>query len=59
MKKDTFLQKPVCIVVHPLFANSAFTELKDSGVKEIVSTNTVRHLSNKIDVLSNLLLTLD
>jgi ribose-phosphate pyrophosphokinase len=41
---------PVCIGVHGVFANNAWEELKKSGVRDIVTTNTIPHPSNGMDV---------
>ena len=41
---------PVCVGVHGLFDETAATELEESGVPRIVTTNTVPHFSNAIDV---------
>ncbi len=43
--------KPVCVVVHPLFANDAFVKLSHLSAM-IASTDTVPHASNKIAVAS-------
>lgn len=41
---------PTCLAVHGLFAGDAFERLQDAGAAAIVTTNTVRHASNAIDV---------
>lgn len=41
---------PVCIVLHPLFAGDSYQRLVEAGPARIISTNTVQHLSNEIDV---------
>jgi len=41
---------PICLAVHGLFAGEAFETLQDAGAAAIVTTNTVRHPSNAIDV---------
>ena len=43
-------QAPLCIVVHALFAGNAFPRLLEAGPGAIVSTNTVAHETNAIDV---------
>jgi ribose-phosphate pyrophosphokinase len=48
--RATGLAPPVCIAVHGLFAGTAFADLTNSGVKLIVTTNTVPHETNAIDV---------
>jgi ribose-phosphate pyrophosphokinase len=40
-----------CIVVHALFASDAETAIRAAGVAQLVSTNTVRHATNAIDVV--------
>jgi ribose-phosphate pyrophosphokinase len=39
-----------CIAVHALFAEGAEDALRDAGARRIVSTNTVPHETNAIDV---------
>jgi ribose-phosphate pyrophosphokinase len=41
---------PLCVVVHPIFAENADDRLLAAGAAAIVSTNTVAHASNRIDV---------
>ena len=40
-----------CIVVHALFASDAETAIRAAGVAHLVSTNTVRHATNAVDVV--------
>lgn len=46
--------KPICIGVHAVFADDAYSGLRDSGVEDVVTCNTVEHPSNAIDVTSAL-----
>lgn len=41
---------PVCIGIHGIFAGDAWQALKNSGVAQIITTNTIPHPSNDIDV---------
>lgn len=41
---------PVCIAVHGLFAGDAYEQLKSAGAAQIITTNTVLHSSNQIDI---------
>lgn len=43
------MKPAICIGVHAVFADGAYEELCQSGVK-VVTTNTIEHLSNQIDV---------
>ena len=43
-------EAPLCIAVHGLFCDNAYTRLLQAGAARIVSCNTVSHLSNGIDV---------
>ena len=45
---------PVCIVVHAVFAGDAHERLIAAGPAAVVSTNTVPHRSNRIDVSAEL-----
>ncbi len=51
------LQLPpaVCIAVHGLFADDSYAQLKAAGIRALVSSNSVAHVSNALDV-SELLL---
>jgi ribose-phosphate pyrophosphokinase len=42
---------PVCVAVHGIFAEDAYRELRAAGAAGIVTTNTVFHESNAIDVV--------
>jgi ribose-phosphate pyrophosphokinase len=44
------LASPVCIGVHAVFAGDAYADLVRAGAARIVTTNTVEHESNAIDV---------
>jgi ribose-phosphate pyrophosphokinase len=47
---EASLNAPWCIAVHPLFAGSAYADLCAAGVAGVVSSNTVAHQSNGIDM---------
>ena len=42
---------PMCLAVHAVFANSAYAKLKSAGASGVVTTNTITHASNCIDVV--------
>lgn len=48
--KQNGVRAPLCIAVHALFAGDAFSNLLKAGASAIVSTNTVAHPSNAINV---------
>lgn len=41
---------PVCIAIHPVFADGAVADLRQAGAGRVVSCNTIRHETNAIDV---------
>lgn len=41
---------PICAVVHPIFAGDSYSELLGAGAARIVSTNSIAHDTNAIDV---------
>lgn len=49
------LPAPVCIGIHAVFAEGAYAALKASGVKEIMTCNTILHESNGLDIAPLLL----
>lgn len=40
----------VCIAVHGLFADHTDTKLRDAGVARVVTTNSIMHASNAVDL---------
>jgi ribose-phosphate pyrophosphokinase len=48
--KDKRLAPPVCIGVHGIFAGNALAGMKAAGAARIVTTNTIAHETNGIDV---------
>ncbi|PJZ58657.1 ribose-phosphate diphosphokinase [Leptospira barantonii] len=48
--KKLKMSDPICLCVHGIFSENSFQELSQSGVQTIVTTNTVLHSSNGIDV---------
>lgn len=44
------MKPPVCVAVHGVFAGNAYAELVASGTARVVTSNTIRHESNGIDV---------
>ncbi len=44
------LPLPVCLAVHGVFAAQAYEVLKEAGAARIVTTNSIPHLSNEIDI---------
>lgn len=45
------LVAPVCVVVHPIFAQSAYADLQAAGAAQIVSCDSIVHASNRISLL--------
>lgn len=41
---------PVCVGIHAVFGGDAFGKLREAGAQRIVTTNTIAHPSNAIDV---------
>ncbi|HZR45486.1 MAG TPA: ribose-phosphate pyrophosphokinase [Candidatus Manganitrophaceae bacterium] len=42
--------KPVCIGIHPIFADRAEEELRQAGASRVATCNTIPHPSNAIDL---------
>lgn len=49
------LQPAICIAVHAIFANNSYLELQQAGASQIISCNTIAHISNKIDLTQSVL----
>ncbi len=41
---------PICVAVHGVFAADAYEKLLEAGAARIVTTNTIAHSSNSLDV---------
>jgi ribose-phosphate pyrophosphokinase len=46
----TGMRAPVCVAVHPIFAQDAYDILLAAGPARVVSCNTIAHASNAIDM---------
>lgn len=44
--------RPICIAIHPVFADGAVEDLHEAGAGRVVSCNTLGHETNTIDVSS-------
>jgi ribose-phosphate pyrophosphokinase len=44
------IQPPVCLAVHGIFAGNAYEELLQAGAARIVTSNSIAHPSNAIDL---------
>ena len=44
------LESPVCVGVHGVFSSDALGALREAGVSQVVTTNTIAHETNGIDV---------
>lgn len=44
------LSPPVCLAVHGVFAPEAHEALKQAGAAQVVTTNSIPHASNQIDI---------
>jgi ribose-phosphate pyrophosphokinase len=45
------LPPPICLGVHAVFATGSYDALRAAGAAQIVTTNTIAHETNAIDVL--------
>ncbi|HEY5567938.1 MAG TPA: phosphoribosyltransferase family protein, partial [Gammaproteobacteria bacterium] len=48
--KSADLPAPICVGVHAVFAGDAYRDLRAAGAERVVTTNTIAHESNQIDV---------
>jgi ribose-phosphate pyrophosphokinase len=48
--RDAGARAPVCLAVHALFAGDAYSALLRASVERVVTTNTIAHESNAIDI---------
>ena len=47
---STGMQQPICVGVHAVFTDDAYNNLMRAGVAKIVTTNTINHATNGIDM---------
>ena len=52
--KTVGMHPPFCVGIHAVFAGSAYNDLKNAGVQQIVTCNTIPHESNQIDLSDTL-----
>jgi ribose-phosphate pyrophosphokinase len=45
------LRAPICVGVHALFSETAEQALREAGARQIVTTSSVPHLTNRIDIV--------
>lgn len=48
--KKVAMKKPVCIGIHGIFADNAYSNLFASGAEGVITCNTILHESNKIEI---------
>ncbi len=48
--KSVSTKAPLCVAIHPIFAGNSYEKLREAGVQQIVTCNTIPHVSNHIDV---------
>ncbi|PIZ04409.1 MAG: phosphoribosylpyrophosphate synthetase [Gammaproteobacteria bacterium CG_4_10_14_0_8_um_filter_38_16] len=53
--KKLNMKPPVCISVHAVFADNSYESLLKAGTENIVSCNTIAHVSNKIDLSDSII----
>lgn len=47
---ESGIQAPVCIGVHGIFAGNALVEMQQAGIHTIVTTNTIPHPTNALNI---------
>lgn len=48
-------KSPICIAVHGIFSDSCYSQLKQSGAKNIITCDTIPHSSNQIFLIEDIL----
>lgn len=48
------MRPPICIGIHAVFSGEAYRDLRLAFVKDVVTCNTIPHISNKIDLSENI-----
>ncbi|ESU25818.1 ribose-phosphate pyrophosphokinase [Flavobacterium limnosediminis JC2902] len=57
--KNMGMKKPVCIGIHGIFANTAYSDLYTAGAQEVITCNTIPHISNRIKIDESIALLID
>lgn len=52
--KEQGATKVDCLVTHPLFSSGAMAILKNSGIEDIISTDTIVHESNRLSMVQHI-----
>lgn len=47
---STPMRAPICIGTHGIFAEGAYEDLIDAGAAQVITTNSIEHASNQIDL---------
>ena len=48
--KEMGMKAPVCVGVHGIFAGNAYQDIMQAGAADVITTNTISHQSNRIDI---------
>ncbi len=48
--KKAGMKPPICIGIHAVFSGNAYQDLIDAGADDVITCNTIPHISNKIDL---------
>lgn len=48
--KSMGMQAPICFAVHSVFAEHAYKDLLSAGAADVLTTNTIAHSTNKMDI---------
>lgn len=48
--KNAGMNAPVCIGIHAIFAGNAYRDLLNAGAEMVITSNTISHESNRIDI---------
>ncbi len=52
--KKAGMAPPVCIGIHGVFAGTAYDDLMSAGAKRIITSNSISHESNALDLSSTI-----
>ena len=48
--KEQGFPPPICIAIHPIFAENSYEKLWEAGIEDVVTCNSIPHPSNQIDL---------
>lgn len=56
--QKSFDRKPICVGIHGIFAGNAYNQMIEAGLTSIITSNTIIHQTNEIDIWDSIVMSL-